>query len=56
MTPLSSPSRCPERSSTRTLPAGYAPFNIWPLTVGGTTKLYVAYTLQDATKKNYVCD
>jgi uncharacterized protein (TIGR03118 family) len=36
------------------LPAGYAPFNIWPLTVGGTTKLYVAYTLQDATKKNYV--
>jgi uncharacterized protein (TIGR03118 family) len=36
-----------------TLPAGYAPFNIWPLTVGGTTKLYVAYTLQDATKKNY---
>jgi uncharacterized protein (TIGR03118 family) len=37
-----------------TLPAGYAPFNIWPLTVGGTTSLYVAYTLQDATKKNYV--
>ncbi len=36
-----------------TLPAGYAPFNIWPLTVGGTTSLYVAYTLQDATKKNY---
>jgi len=35
------------------LPAGYAPFNIWPLTVGGTTSLYVAYTLQDATKKNY---
>ncbi len=35
------------------LPAGYVPFNIWPLTVGGTTSLYVAYTLQDATKKNY---
>lgn len=35
------------------IPAGYAPFNIWPLTVGGVTKLYVTYTLQDATKKNY---
>src|ERR1019366_8486517 len=35
------------------LPKGYAPFNIWPLTVGGAARLYVAYTLQDATKKNY---
>jgi uncharacterized protein (TIGR03118 family) len=35
------------------LPAGYVPFNIWPLTVGTTTSLYVAYTKQDPTKKNY---
>ena len=35
------------------LPAGYAPFNIWPLTVGGKTLLYVTYTLQDAAKKDY---
>ena len=35
------------------LPAGYVPFNIWPLTVGGTTRLYVAYTKQDASKKDY---
>jgi uncharacterized protein (TIGR03437 family) len=35
------------------LPAGYVPFNIWPLTVGGTTELFVAYTKQDPTKKNY---
>jgi uncharacterized protein (TIGR03118 family) len=35
------------------IPAGYAPFNVWPLTIAGTTKLYVTYTLQDATKKNY---
>ncbi len=35
------------------IPAGYAPFNVWPLTVGGVTKLYVTYTLQDAAKKNY---
>ena len=35
------------------IPAGYAPFNIWPLTTGGITKLYVTYTVQDAAKKNY---
>jgi uncharacterized protein (TIGR03118 family) len=35
------------------LPAGYAPFNVWPLTVAGITKLYVTYTLQDAAKKDY---
>lgn len=33
-----------------TLPAGYAPFNIWP--VNG--KLYVTYAVQSATKKNDV--
>jgi uncharacterized protein (TIGR03118 family) len=37
------------------IPAGYAPFNIWPLTTGGITKLYVTYHLQGATnKKDYV--
>jgi uncharacterized protein (TIGR03437 family) len=35
------------------LPAGYVPFNIWPLTVGGVTRLYVAYHLQDPDKKSY---
>jgi uncharacterized protein (TIGR03118 family) len=35
------------------IPAGYAPFNVWPLTVGGQTKLYVTYTLQDSAKKDY---
>ena len=35
------------------IPSGYAPFNIWPLTIAGTTKLYVTYTAQDTTKKNY---
>jgi len=35
------------------IPAGYAPFNVWPLTTGGKTLLYVTYTLQDAAKKNY---
>ena len=32
------------------IPAGYAPFNIWPL----NGKLYVTYTQQDAAKKNYL--
>jgi uncharacterized protein (TIGR03118 family) len=35
------------------IPSGYVPFNIWPLTIAGTTKLYVTYTAQDASKKNY---
>jgi uncharacterized protein (TIGR03118 family) len=35
------------------IPAGYAPFNVWPLTIAGITKLYVTYTLQDPAKKNY---
>ena len=32
------------------VPAGYAPFNIWPLTVSGVTSLYVAYAKQDVNQ------
>jgi uncharacterized protein (TIGR03118 family) len=36
------------------LPAGYAPFNIQVLNVGGTDKVYVTYAKQDADKEDDV--
>lgn len=32
------------------LPAGYAPFNVAPITVNGKTRMFVTYTTQDLTK------
>src|SRR5207249_7462638 len=36
------------------LPNGYAPFNIAPVTIGGATRLFVTYALQNAEKKDDV--
>ena len=47
------PVSLPGAFTDASIPAGYAPFNIWPLTVGGTKELFVTYTAQDSAKKNY---
>ena len=36
------------------LPRGYAPFNVVPITTGGTTRMFVTYALQDDTKHDDV--
>jgi uncharacterized protein (TIGR03118 family) len=36
------------------LPRGYAPFNVVPITMGGTTRMFVTYALQDAAKHDDV--
>ena len=36
------------------LPRGYAPFNIVPITMNGTTRMFVTYAVQDAAKHDDV--
>jgi len=40
--------------SDRSLPRGYAPFNIAPVDINGATKLFVTYAVQDADKQDDV--